>query len=82
MFVIIKDSYLQGSKMLVLGRTKDESIVIDGNIEIRVCDILKMGGNKTVKLGITAPKSISVHRKEIQDVINRENRQAVPSSIG
>lgn len=55
--------------MLVLERDIDESIVIDGNIEVSIIDVRK--GN-IVRLGITAPKSISVHRKEIQEAIDRE----------
>lgn len=59
--------------MLVIGRHKDESIIIDGRIEIIICDIRKLTGNTQVRLGITAPKNISIHRKEVQEAINREN---------
>lgn len=61
--------------MLVLGRTKDESIVINGNIEIKVVDV-RIGGAKRVMLGITAPRHIPVHRKEIQEAIDREKLSA------
>ena len=44
--------------MLVLSRKKDESIVLDGQIEITV---LKIKGN-TVRLGIKAPSNIKVLR--------------------
>ena len=64
--------------MLVLDRYVDESIVIDKNI---IVTINKITGDK-VRLGITAPKSISIHRKEVQEAIDRENKQAVPSLIG
>lgn len=57
--------------MLVLSRQKDESIVIGDDIEIVVVDIR---GNK-VRLGITAPKDIPVHRREIYDAIQREKKQ-------
>ena len=57
--------------MLVLGRCKDESIVIGDNIEVKIVDV-RIGGAKRVLLGITAPKDIPVHRKEIQDEINRQ----------
>ena len=60
--------------MLVLGRNKDESIIIegsDGRIEIMVIEV-RSSGKPQVRLGITAPKSISVHRKEIQEAIDRE----------
>ena len=47
--------------MLVLSRKKDESIVLDGQIEITV---LKIKGN-TVRLGIKAPSNIKVLRGEL-----------------
>jgi carbon storage regulator CsrA len=47
--------------MLVLSRKKDETIVIDGNIEI---EVLKVKGN-TVRLGIKAPRNIKVLRGEL-----------------
>ena len=58
--------------MLVLSRQRDESIFIGDNIKITVVDIR---GDK-VRLGINAPKEISVHRKEVYDAIRRENREA------
>ena len=58
--------------MLVLSRQRDETIMIGDDIEITVVDIR---GDK-VRLGITAPKSIAVHRKEVYEAIKRENRQA------
>ncbi len=54
--------------MLVLSRHKDESIMIGGNVEVMIVSIR---GNK-VLLGITAPKEISVHRKEVYEAIQRE----------
>jgi carbon storage regulator len=58
--------------MLVLSRQRDESIIIGDDIEITVVDIR---GDK-VRLGVTAPKEISVHRKEVYEAIRRENREA------
>ncbi len=58
--------------MLVLSRQRDEAIIIDDEIELTVVDIR---GDK-VRLGITAPAHIAVHRKEIYDAIKRENEQA------
>jgi carbon storage regulator CsrA len=58
--------------MLVLARQRDETVMIGDDVEITVVDIR---GDK-VRLGITAPKEISVHRKEIYDAIRRENRAA------
>ncbi len=54
--------------MLVLSRQKDESIMIGDDVEITIVDVR---GNK-VRLGIAAPKSIPVHRREVYDAIQRE----------
>jgi carbon storage regulator len=56
--------------MLVLSRQKDESIMIGDEVEITIVDVR---GDK-VRLGITAPKSIAVHRREIYDAIQKEKR--------
>ncbi len=53
--------------MLVLSRNKGEVIVIGDNIEIVVVDIK---GDK-VRLGIQAPKEVTVHRKEIYDKVKK-----------
>jgi carbon storage regulator len=58
--------------MLVLSRQKEETIMIGDNIEITIVDIR---GDK-VRLGITAPQNIPVHRKEVYDAIKQENKQA------
>lgn len=54
--------------MLVLSRKRDESIVIDGGIVITIVDIR---GDK-VRLGIEAPSTVPVHRKEVHDALKRE----------
>jgi carbon storage regulator len=58
--------------MLVLSRTRDESIIIGDNVVVTVVDVR---GDK-VKLGIEAPQDISVHRREVYEAILRENQQA------
>ena len=58
--------------MLVLSRQKEQTIMIGDNIEITVVDIR---GDK-VRLGITAPTESPVHRKEVYEAIQRENREA------
>ena len=63
--------------MLVLGRKKGESIIIDDNIEITITAI----EGETVKLGIEAPKQITIHRKEIYLEIQEENKQAASNTI-
>jgi len=57
--------------MLVLSRQKDESIIIGDDVEVTIVDVR---GNK-VRLGITAPKNISVHRREVYEAIQREKGQ-------
>lgn len=58
--------------MLVLARQRDETIMIGDDIQVTVVDIR---GDK-VRLGINAPRTVSVHRKEIYEMIQRENREA------
>jgi carbon storage regulator len=58
--------------MLVLSRQRDQTIMIGDEIEITVVDIR---GDK-VRLGITAPTRIAVHRKEVYEAIRRENEEA------
>lgn len=59
--------------MLVLARRINESIMIGDEIEIVVIDIK----GDQVKLGVKAPKKVTVHRKEIYDDIRRENLSAL-----
>jgi carbon storage regulator len=58
--------------VLVLSRRKDETIVIGDDVRVTVVDIR----GDTVRLGITAPKSIPVYRQEIYEAIQRENIEA------
>jgi carbon storage regulator len=55
------------SRMLVLSRKKNESIVINNDITIVVVEIR---GDK-VRLGVEAPKEVPVHRREVFDAIRR-----------
>jgi carbon storage regulator len=63
--------------MLVLTRKKNQSIIIADNIEIVVVDIK----GDQIKLGVNAPKNISVHRKEVYEEIQRENKLAATTQI-
>ncbi|MBK8270194.1 MAG: carbon storage regulator CsrA [Planctomycetes bacterium] len=64
--------------MLVLSRQRDEIVNIGDDVEITVVDIR---GDK-VRLGITAPKHIPVHRKEVHEAIKRERRaNAEPGDV-
>ena len=60
--------YIREWAMLVLSRQKEESIMIGDDVEITIVDVR---GDK-VRLGINAPRSISVHRKEIYLAIQKE----------
>ena len=53
--------------MLILSRTLNECIVIDGKIVVKILRI----DRDTVKLGIQAPSELPVHRQEIFDAIQR-----------
>ncbi len=64
--------------MLVLSRQRDETIMIGDDIEITIVDIR---GDK-VRLGISAPTRIAVHRKEVYDAIKAENQRAAQFSSG
>lgn len=53
--------------MLVLSRKKNEAIVIGGDVTVTVVEIR---GDK-VRLGIVAPKEVTVHRHEVQEAIEK-----------
>jgi carbon storage regulator len=59
--------------MLILSRKIGESIVIDGNIHVK---IMRVDGD-VVKIGIEAPASVPVHRQEVYEEIQRSNQKAL-----
>lgn len=61
--------------MLALSRKKDEAIVINNDIEITVIEIK----GDQVKLGISAPKSVPIYRKEVYIQIQEANKEAASS---
>ena len=63
--------------MLVFTRKRDESLIIGNEIEVTILSI----GSGSVKVGITAPRYISVHRQEVYEAIKRENVAASQSQI-
>jgi carbon storage regulator len=62
--------------MLVLSRKKNESIIINDNITVTVVEIR---GDK-VRLGIDAPKEVSVHRREVYEAIQNQAKAARDNS--
>lgn len=63
--------------MLVLSRKKNQSIIIDGKIEIMIMDIK----SEQVKVGIIASKEVKVYRKEVYDKIKDEMLKAAKSQL-
>jgi carbon storage regulator len=64
--------------MLVLTRRANQSIIIGNDI---IVTVLEIRGDQ-VRLGITAPRSVSVHREEVYAEIQRENREAALRAAG
>lgn len=64
--------------MLVLSRKLNQAIMIGDDVRIVVVSV----DRDQVKLGIEAPRAIAVHRSEIYDEIQRQNREAATSQIG
>ena len=58
--------------MLVLARKKNQSIIINDDVEIFVVDV----NHDQVKIGIKAPKDVSIYRKEVYENIKAEMKQA------
>ena len=63
--------------MLVFTRRRQEAIRIGDRIEVRVLRV----GRDGVRIGITAPPDVPVHREEIYEEIRQANRAAVSSQV-
>ena len=63
--------------MLVFTRRRNEAIIVADGIEIRVLRVSK----DAVRLGVTAPADVPVHRQEIYDQIREENRRAAAGAV-
>ena len=59
--------------MLALSRKKNEALILNNDIEIT---ILEIKGDQ-VKIGISAPKSVSIYRKEVYMQIQEANKAAM-----
>ncbi len=62
--------------MLILARKSNERIMIGDEIEISVIEIR----GDQVKIGITAPPSVKIYRREVFDAIQAENQEAARTS--
>ncbi len=63
--------------MLILNRKQGESIIIDDKIEVTILEVQ----DGRVKLGIEAPKSISILRKEVYEEVVEANRKSLEVEI-
>ena len=63
--------------MLVLTRKPDQSIMVGSDIEITVLEVR----GEQVRLGIRAPRTVTVHRKEVFEQIRLENQNASTTSM-
>lgn len=63
--------------MLVITRKPEQSIIIGGEVEVLVLGVTKDG----VRLGIKAPRSVQVHRREVFEAIAAENRAALEGKV-
>lgn len=66
--------FQEGTPMLVLSRKKNESIIINDHITVTVVEIR---GDK-VRLGIDAPKDVTVHRREVYEAIQNQSKHETP----
>lgn len=62
---------LEGAKVLVISRNRGEKIIIGDDIEIMLVDT--RGGS--ARIGIDAPKEVSIHREEVYLAIQAERRK-------
>lgn len=62
--------------MLVLSRRPGESIMVGDEVEIQVLEVRGQGDQAVVRLGITAPRHVPIHRKEVYDAVVQANREA------
>ncbi len=61
---------VQGEKMLILTRKVGEVLVIGDEVEVTVLEVR----GQQVRIGIKAPKEVSVHRSEIYNKIKSESK--------
>lgn len=64
------------NSMLALSRKKGDSIILNNNIELTILEIK----GEQVKVGISAPKSVPIYRKEVYLQIQAENKAAADAA--
>jgi carbon storage regulator len=64
--------------MLALSRKQGESIMIGSDIEITILEVK----GEQIKIGISAPKSVPVYRKEIYAQIQEANKESMSNDLG
>jgi carbon storage regulator len=62
--------------MLALSRKKGEAIIFNNDIEVTILDIK----GEQIKIGITAPRDVSIYRKEVYLQIQEENKEAAENT--
>ena len=63
--------------MLVITRKKDESLLIGDDIEIKIVKV----EDGSVKLAISAPRDVTILRKEVFDRVEEENKEATSGDL-
>jgi carbon storage regulator len=63
--------------MLVFTRKSGESLMIGDQIKIKILS----SGSDSVRIGISAPRQIPVHRMEVYEAIKKQNEKAVQSAL-
>lgn len=63
--------------MLILNRKPGESIILNDNIEVKILEIQ----DGKIKIGIEAPRDVSILRKEVYDEVKEENRRSLEAQI-
>lgn len=59
--------------MLALTRKKNEALILNNNIELTILEVK----GEQVKIGIKAPKEVSIYRKEVYEQIQSANKEAM-----
>jgi carbon storage regulator len=62
--------------MLALSRKKGEAIIFNNDIEVTILDIK----GEQIKIGITAPRDVSIYRKEVYLQIQEENKESAQNT--